>query len=72
MSDAIYLRAQAARCFRLAEGPASPRLADELQALGRAFEQEAIEIETRLLYSAQQRTGENQRYIKAEKMAESV
>jgi hypothetical protein len=36
MSNPIILRAQAARRFRLAKGAASPRLADELEALGRA------------------------------------
>jgi hypothetical protein len=45
MSDAMYLHAQAERCFRLARGPAGPRLADELEALGRAFEREARELE---------------------------
>lgn len=45
MSDAIYLHAQAERCFRLARGTAGPRLADELEALGRAFEREARELE---------------------------
>ena len=49
MSNALYLRAEAARCFQLARGPASLRLADELDALGRAFEQEAREVEARLL-----------------------
>ena len=29
-------------CFRLASGPAGPRLADELEALGRALAREAI------------------------------
>ena len=50
MSNALYLRVEAARCFRLARGPASLRIADELDALGRAFEQEASEIEARLLH----------------------
>ena len=45
MSEASYLYIQAGRCFRLARGPASPGLADELEALGRAFEEEAKEIE---------------------------
>jgi hypothetical protein len=45
MSNPIILRAQAARCFRLAKGAASPRLADELEALGRLFEQEALKLE---------------------------
>jgi hypothetical protein len=45
MSDAATrLRVQAARCFRLAKGIAGPKLADELEALGRAFEQEAREV----------------------------
>lgn len=42
MLDATRLLVQAERCFRLARGAAGPRLADELEALGRAFEQEAI------------------------------
>jgi hypothetical protein len=45
MSDARYLLSQAERCFRLAGGAASPRLADELEALGRDFEQEARRLE---------------------------
>ena len=45
MSDATYLDVQAERCFRLARGPAGPRLADELEVLGRAFEREARELE---------------------------
>ena len=45
MSEASYLYIQAGRCFRLARGPASPLLADELEALGRAFEEEAKEVE---------------------------
>jgi hypothetical protein len=45
MSDAIYLRVQAERCFRLARSPAGLLLADELEALGRAFEEEARGIE---------------------------
>jgi hypothetical protein len=45
MSEAKYLLAQAELCFRLAGGPASPRLADELEALGRALAREAIELE---------------------------
>jgi hypothetical protein len=73
MSDAIYLRAQAARCYRLAEGPVSPRFVEELEQLGRAFEQEAIEIEVRLLHrSAQQSTIVSQRYIEAAEIAEPV
>jgi hypothetical protein len=42
---AKHLHNQAERCFRLASGPAGPRLADELEALGRAFEREASEFE---------------------------
>jgi hypothetical protein len=45
MSDPMYLHVQAERGFRLARGPAGPRLADELEALGRAFEREARELE---------------------------
>jgi len=45
MSHAQYLHIQAERCFRLASGPASLRLADELEGLGRAFEREARELE---------------------------
>ena len=46
MSDAMYLHVQAERCFRLARGPAGPRLANELAAVGRrAFEREARELE---------------------------
>lgn len=45
MTAAIYLRAQSARCLRLARGSASPRLASELEELGQAFEQEAREAE---------------------------
>jgi hypothetical protein len=45
MSDARCLFSQAELCFRLASGPASPRLADELEALGRTLAREAIELE---------------------------
>jgi hypothetical protein len=45
MSEAIYLRVEAERCFRLARGPVGLLLADELEALGRAFEEEARGIE---------------------------
>jgi hypothetical protein len=55
MSNALYLRSEAARCFRLARGPASLRLADELEALGRTFEREAREVEARLPHRAAQR-----------------
>ena len=41
------LRVEAQRCFRLARGIASVELADELEAIGRAFESEAVELETR-------------------------
>ena len=72
MSDAIYLRAEAARCFRLAKGPASLRLADELDALGRAFEQEAREVEPLLNRSAQQGTGAGRQHVEAKEMPEAV
>ena len=39
------LRGEAERCFRLAQGIASFELADELEAIGRAFESEAEELE---------------------------
>jgi hypothetical protein len=39
------LRSEANRCFRLAQGSASFELADELEAIGRAFESEAEELE---------------------------
>jgi hypothetical protein len=45
VSDAIHLHVQAERCFRLARGSAGPKLAEELEALGRAFRQEAWELE---------------------------
>ena len=41
------LRVEAQRCFRLAHGIASVELAGELEAIGRAFESEAVELETR-------------------------
>jgi DNA-directed RNA polymerase specialized sigma24 family protein len=73
MSDAVYLRAEASRCFRLATGPVSMRLADKLEALGRTFEQEAREIEACLLHwSAQQRASVSQHYVEALEMAEPV
>ena len=50
MSDAARLLVQAERCFRLARGPASARLADELEALGRGFEREARKVEASLLH----------------------
>ena len=39
------LRGEAERCFRLAQGIASFELADELEAIGRAFEGEAKELQ---------------------------
>lgn len=42
--QAQALRIEAERCFRLAQGIASVELADELEALGRAFESEAEEL----------------------------
>jgi len=39
--QARALRIEAERCFRLAQGVGSFELADELEALGRAFEAEA-------------------------------
>ena len=71
MSNALYLRAEAARCFRLARGPASPRLADELDALGRAFEKQAREVEARLLRTSAQQGTSEQHYVEA-KMVEAV
>jgi hypothetical protein len=35
---------EAERCFRLANGIASVRLSDELEAIGREFEREALRI----------------------------
>ena len=73
MSDSTRLRVQAERCFRLARGPASSRLADELEALGRAFEREARKAEASLLHrSAQQTTSPRQHYTEAEEMAETA
>jgi hypothetical protein len=73
MSDATRLRDRAERCFRLARGPASSRLADELEALGRAFEREAKEVEASLLHrSAQQTTSLSQRYVEGGEMAETM
>ena len=45
VSQSAYLRAQAARCFRLAQGMASLELFDELEEIGRAYEREAARIE---------------------------
>jgi len=45
MSEIEQLHNQAARCFRLAEGIAGLRLVEELEALGRMFEREALELE---------------------------
>jgi hypothetical protein len=39
------LRSEAERCFRLAQGIASFELADELEAIGRAFESEAEDLQ---------------------------
>jgi hypothetical protein len=39
------LRDEAERCFRLAQGIASFELANELEAIGRAFESEAEKLE---------------------------
>jgi hypothetical protein len=44
MADALRVEAQ--RCFRLARGIASFELADELEAIGHAFESEAKEVES--------------------------
>src|SRR5205814_5686862 len=43
---ADVLRVEAQRCFRLARGIASFELADELEAIGYAFESEARELES--------------------------
>lgn len=40
-----HLRTSAEACFRLAQGAVSRSLAEELEALGRAFEREAAELE---------------------------
>lgn len=42
---AEHLRTSAEACFRLAQGAVSRSLAEELEALGRAFEREAAELE---------------------------
>lgn len=52
MSQSAYLRAQADRCFRLAQGMASLELFDELEAIGRAFEREAAQLEKKEKRSA--------------------
>jgi hypothetical protein len=44
LADALRVEAQ--RCFRLARGIASFELADELEAIGHAFESEAVELES--------------------------
>jgi hypothetical protein len=74
MSDATRLRVQAALCFRLARGPASSRLADELEALGRAFEREAKEVEETLLRQSSARHTKrlSQHSVEAREMAETV
>ena len=50
LADALRVEAQ--RCFRLARGIASFELADELEAIGQAFEGEAEELESRHAASA--------------------
>ena len=50
LADALRVEAQ--RCFRLARGIASFELADELEAIGQAFECEADELESRHTASA--------------------
>jgi hypothetical protein len=45
LADALRVEAQ--RCFRLARGIASFELADELEAIGHAFESEAEQLESR-------------------------
>ena len=73
MSYDFFLRAESARCFRLASGPASLRLADELEALGRAFEQEAREVEARLLRRpSQQSASLSQHYVETREIAEAA
>ena len=52
-SLAQSLRVEAQRCFRLARGIVSFELADELEAIGRAFESEAVELETRRVLSVE-------------------
>ena len=42
---AQVLRVEAQRCFRLARGIASFELADELEAIGHAFQNEAEDLE---------------------------
>jgi hypothetical protein len=44
LQQARALQIEAERCFRLALGSGSFELADELEALGRAFEAEAEEL----------------------------
>jgi hypothetical protein len=44
LDRARALRIDAERCFRLAQGIANYRLAEELEALGREFEIEAAEV----------------------------
>ena len=46
LTTAEKLRTEAERCFRLAQGIAEARLADELEAIGQAFEREAALIES--------------------------
>jgi hypothetical protein len=45
LTEARRLRGEAERCFRLAHGIAEAKLADELEAIGQAFEREAELIE---------------------------
>jgi hypothetical protein len=46
------LRVEAQRCFRLAQGFASFELADELEAIGHAFQNEAEDLEAAETHSA--------------------
>src|SRR5712675_3733604 len=46
------LRVEAQRCFRLARGIVSFELADELEAIGRAFKSETEQLESRPTASA--------------------
>ena len=57
----------------ISERASKPELADELDALGRAFEQEAREIDARLLHtSVQQGTSGRQQYVGAREIAGAV
>jgi hypothetical protein len=44
MSETTELLAQAERCFRLANGPVGPRLAEELEGLGHSAEHHEVSI----------------------------